>query len=77
VAVYRCQSPNFGEIVLVSGPAEADRELMEESRVEKFAEFFAGQAKILYRIYGQLSIPNMINNDKSFQLDVLTSSVIA
>lgn len=64
MAVYRCQSPNFGEIVLVSGPTEADRELVEESRVEKFAEFFAGQAEILYRIYGQLSIPNMINNDK-------------
>jgi len=77
VAVFRCQYPNFGEIVLVSGPAEADGEFTEKSRVEKFAELFASQAEILYRIYGQLSIPNMINNDKSFQLDVLTSSVIA
>jgi len=58
VEVCRCQNPNFGEIVLVSGPTEADRELADESRVEEFAELFAAQPETLYRIYGQLSNPN-------------------
>ena len=80
MAACRCQNPNFGEIVLVSRSAEADRELAEESRIEKFAELFAGQAEILYRINGQLSNPNerwsLVSNQKPFELDELTSSVI-
>jgi len=52
VAVCCCQNPNFGEVAIESGLAEADRKLAKESRVEDFAEWFAGQAEIFYRISG-------------------------
>jgi hypothetical protein len=52
MAVCRCQNPNFGEIVLESGLAKADRDLAKESRAENFGELFAGQAEIPYYTSG-------------------------
>jgi len=51
--------PKFELWSLEPDSAEVDREVTKESRVETFAELFAGQAGAFYHISGQLKAPKM------------------
>jgi len=64
MAVCGRQRLNLKNLLLESGPAEADREVAKELRAETFAELFAAQAEIFYRVSGQLFQIKEIRNQK-------------